>query len=86
MIRSMEEFASAFHAARCVSTPLVAVRTADPEHSVAEKAAAIITDPFLIVAAAECFRRLGAKRVTVADASLQIAVSTNNQDPEPRVS
>ncbi len=30
MIRSMEEFASAFHAARCVSTPLVAVRTADP--------------------------------------------------------
>jgi len=26
----MEEFASAFHAARCVSTPLVAVRTADP--------------------------------------------------------
>lgn len=30
MIRSMEEFASAFRAARCVSTPLVAVRTADP--------------------------------------------------------
>ena len=30
MIRSMEEFTSAFHAARCVSTPLVAVRTADP--------------------------------------------------------
>jgi hypothetical protein len=30
MIRSMEEFASAFLAARCVSTPLVAVRTADP--------------------------------------------------------
>jgi hypothetical protein len=30
MIRSMEEFASAFHAARCVSTPLVAIRTADP--------------------------------------------------------
>jgi len=30
MIRSMEEFASAFQAARCVSTPLVAVRTADP--------------------------------------------------------
>jgi len=30
MICSMEEFASAFHAARCVSTPLVAVRTADP--------------------------------------------------------
>ena len=30
MIRSMEEFGSAFHAARCVSTPLVAVRTADP--------------------------------------------------------
>src|SRR2546427_8364128 len=30
MIRSMEEFALAFHAARCVSTPLVAVRTADP--------------------------------------------------------
>ena len=30
MIRSMEEFRSAFHAARCVSTPLVAVRTADP--------------------------------------------------------
>jgi hypothetical protein len=26
----MEEFGSAFHAARCVSTPLVAVRTADP--------------------------------------------------------
>jgi hypothetical protein len=26
----MEEFASAFHAARCVSTPLVAVRSADP--------------------------------------------------------
>src|SRR5208337_4262380 len=30
MIRSMEEFVSAFHAARCVSTPLVAIRTADP--------------------------------------------------------
>ena len=30
MIRSMEEFRSAFHAARCVSTPLMAVRTADP--------------------------------------------------------
>jgi len=30
MIRSMEEFTSAFHAARCVTTPLVAVRTADP--------------------------------------------------------
>lgn len=30
MVRSMKEFASAFHAARCVSTPLVAVRTADP--------------------------------------------------------
>jgi len=30
MIRSMEEFVSAFHAARCVSTPLVAVRAADP--------------------------------------------------------
>ena len=30
MIRSMEEFTSAFHAARCVSTPLVAVGTADP--------------------------------------------------------
>ena len=30
MIRSMEEFVSAFHAARCVSTPLVAARTADP--------------------------------------------------------
>ena len=30
MIRSMEEFVSAFRAARCVSTPLVAVRTADP--------------------------------------------------------
>jgi hypothetical protein len=30
MIRSMEEFTSAFRAARCVSTPLVAVRTADP--------------------------------------------------------
>ena len=30
MIRSMEEFTSALHAARCVSTPLVAVRTADP--------------------------------------------------------
>jgi hypothetical protein len=26
----MEEFVSAFHAARCVSTPLVAIRTADP--------------------------------------------------------
>jgi hypothetical protein len=26
----MEEFTSAFHAARCVSTPLVAVRKADP--------------------------------------------------------
>ena len=30
MIRSREEFASAFHVARCVSTPLVAVRIADP--------------------------------------------------------
>ena len=30
MIRSVEEFTSAFHAARCVSTPFVAVRTADP--------------------------------------------------------
>ena len=30
MIRSMEEFVSAFHAACCVSIPLVAVRTADP--------------------------------------------------------
>jgi SpoVK/Ycf46/Vps4 family AAA+-type ATPase len=30
MIRSMEEFVSVFHAARCVSTPLVAIRTADP--------------------------------------------------------
>ena len=30
MLRSMEAFASAFHAARCVSAPLVAVRTADP--------------------------------------------------------
>jgi len=30
MIGSMEEFVSAFHAARCVSTPLVAVRTPDP--------------------------------------------------------
>jgi hypothetical protein len=30
MIRSMEEFASAFRAARSVSTPLVAIRTADP--------------------------------------------------------
>ena len=30
MIRSMQEFASAFQAARCVSTPLVAIRTADP--------------------------------------------------------
>lgn len=30
MIRSMEEFALAFRAARCISTPLVAVRTADP--------------------------------------------------------
>ena len=30
MIRFMEEFVSAFRAARCVSTPLVAVRTADP--------------------------------------------------------
>jgi hypothetical protein len=30
MIRSREEFTSAFHAARCVSTPLVAGRTADP--------------------------------------------------------
>jgi hypothetical protein len=30
MIRSMEEFVSAFRAARCVSTPLVTVRTADP--------------------------------------------------------
>ena len=30
MIRSMEEFVSAFDAARSVSTPLVAVRTVDP--------------------------------------------------------
>src|SRR5664280_1959915 len=30
MIRSVEEFTSAFQAARCVSTPLVAIRTADP--------------------------------------------------------
>lgn len=30
MIRSMEEFTSAFRAARSVSTPLVAIRTADP--------------------------------------------------------
>ena len=30
MIRSMQEFTSAFQAARCVSTPLVAIRTADP--------------------------------------------------------
>ena len=30
MIRSMEEFTLAFQAARCVSTPLVAIRTADP--------------------------------------------------------
>ncbi|MGD0225812.1 MAG: single-stranded DNA-binding protein [Terriglobia bacterium] len=30
MIRSMEEFTSAFRAARCVSTPVVAIRTADP--------------------------------------------------------
>jgi hypothetical protein len=30
MIRTMEEFASAFRAARAVSTPLVTVRTADP--------------------------------------------------------
>ena len=30
MIRCMKEFVSAFRAARCVSTPLVAVRTADP--------------------------------------------------------
>jgi hypothetical protein len=29
MIRSMEEFTSAFQAARCVSTPLVAIRTAE---------------------------------------------------------
>jgi hypothetical protein len=29
MIRSMKEFAPAFHAARCVSTSLVAIRTAD---------------------------------------------------------
>jgi hypothetical protein len=28
MIRSTEEFTSAFQAARCVSTPLVAIRTA----------------------------------------------------------
>ena len=27
MIRSMEEFVSAFHAARCVSTPLVSAST-----------------------------------------------------------
>ena len=30
MIRFMQEFVSAFQAARCVSTPLVVVRTADP--------------------------------------------------------
>jgi hypothetical protein len=30
MIRSVEEFTSAFQAARCVSTPFVAIRTADP--------------------------------------------------------
>jgi hypothetical protein len=30
MIRSMQEFTSAFQAARCVSTPLVVIRTADP--------------------------------------------------------
>ncbi len=30
MIRPMDEFTSAFQAARCVSTPLVAIRTADP--------------------------------------------------------
>jgi ATPase family associated with various cellular activities (AAA) len=30
MIRSTEEFAAAFHSARCVSTPLLALRTADP--------------------------------------------------------
>jgi ATPase family associated with various cellular activities (AAA) len=30
MIRAIEQFASAFHSARCVSTPLIAVRTADP--------------------------------------------------------
>ncbi len=30
MIRAIEEFTSAFQAARCVSTPLVAIRTADP--------------------------------------------------------
>lgn len=34
MVRSMEKFASAFHAARKVSTPLVAVRTADPASTV----------------------------------------------------
>ena len=34
MIRSMEEFVSAFRAARCVSTPLVAVRTADPASTI----------------------------------------------------
>jgi len=39
MIRSVEEFTSAFQAARCVSTPLVAIRTADPAsttHFIAE--------------------------------------------------
>ena len=30
MIRSIQEFTSAFQAVRCVSTPLVAIRTADP--------------------------------------------------------
>jgi len=30
MIRSMEELVSAFHDTLCVSTPLVAIRTADP--------------------------------------------------------
>ena len=33
MIRSVEEFTSAFQAARCVSTPLVAIRTADPANT-----------------------------------------------------
>ncbi len=34
MVRSMEEFASAFRTARVVSTPLVTVRTADPASTV----------------------------------------------------
>lgn len=32
MIRSIEEFTSVFQAACCVSTPLVAIRTADPNY------------------------------------------------------